>query len=101
MSFRDRWFEISWTLRRKWFGVWEVKDYFTNLEKRALNGAEINMGFIMMVVVLRHPGDGWATHQQRCGHHWLDVCGAFPGTIPRGLYRGSFSQPQDLPGRIV
>ncbi len=50
MSLHDRWFEISWTLRRKWFGVWEVQDYFTNLEERALSGAEINLGFILMVV---------------------------------------------------
>ena len=50
MSLRDRWFEITWTLQRKWFGVWEVKDYFTNLEERALNGAEITFGFILMVV---------------------------------------------------
>jgi len=50
MSFRRHWYEINWTLRRKWFGVWEVKDYFTNLEQRALSGAKINMGFVLMVV---------------------------------------------------
>lgn len=50
MSLRHHWYEINWTLRRKWFGVWEVKDYFTNLEQRALSGAKINMGFVLMVV---------------------------------------------------
>jgi len=50
MSLRHHWYEINWTLRRKWFGVWEVKDYFTNLEQRALSGAQINMGFVLMVV---------------------------------------------------
>jgi len=28
MSFRDRLLEIRWTLGRKWFGVWEVRDYY-------------------------------------------------------------------------
>jgi len=45
------WFSIRWTLRRKWFSVWEVRDYYTNLERRAIAGAEITYGYVLMVVV--------------------------------------------------
>jgi uncharacterized hydrophobic protein (TIGR00271 family) len=41
---------MQWTLKREWFGVWEVQDYYTKLEQRARAGAEINFGYILMVV---------------------------------------------------
>lgn len=48
---RNTWFEMSWTLKRKWFRVWEVRDYYTNLERRAEEGARISFGYVLMVVV--------------------------------------------------
>jgi uncharacterized hydrophobic protein (TIGR00271 family) len=45
------WFEMRWTLRRKWFSVWAVRDYYTNLERRAEAGAVITFGYVLMVVV--------------------------------------------------
>ena len=51
MSLKNTWFEMSWTLRRKWFSVWDVRDYYTNLELRAKEGAEITFGYVLMVVV--------------------------------------------------
>jgi len=51
MRFRDRLLEIRWTLGREWFGVWEVRDYYTTLEQRAKAGAEITFGYILMVLV--------------------------------------------------
>jgi uncharacterized hydrophobic protein (TIGR00271 family) len=41
--------ETQWTLRRKWFGVWGVRDYYTTLEQRAQAGAEVTFGYILMV----------------------------------------------------
>ncbi|MEE8163304.1 MAG: hypothetical protein V3T92_04745 [Anaerolineae bacterium] len=50
MPLGDRLLEIRWTLRREWFGVWEVRDYYTSLEQRAKAGAEITFGYILMVL---------------------------------------------------
>jgi uncharacterized hydrophobic protein (TIGR00271 family) len=51
MPTNNTWFELRWTLRRKWFSVWDVRDYYTNLERRAMAGAEITFGYVLMVVV--------------------------------------------------
>lgn len=51
MSLRRRLHEMQWTLQREWFGIWEVRDYYTQLERRAQAGAEITVGYILMVVV--------------------------------------------------
>jgi uncharacterized hydrophobic protein (TIGR00271 family) len=51
MPQKNTWFEMRWTLRRKWFSVWDVRDYYTNLERRAEAGAEITFGYVLMVVV--------------------------------------------------
>jgi uncharacterized hydrophobic protein (TIGR00271 family) len=45
------WHDMRWTLRRKWFSVWDVRDYYTNLERRAKAGAEITYGYILMVII--------------------------------------------------
>ncbi|TFG72591.1 MAG: DUF389 domain-containing protein [Anaerolineales bacterium] len=37
-------------MRREWFGVWEVRDYYTILEQRAMAGAKVTYGYILMVV---------------------------------------------------
>jgi uncharacterized hydrophobic protein (TIGR00271 family) len=50
MSAGNRLFELSWTLRRGWFGVWEVRDYYTTLEQRAEAGAQITFGYVLMVL---------------------------------------------------
>jgi len=50
MPFGDRFLEMRWTLRREWFGVWEVRDYYTTLEQRAKAGVEITFGYILMVL---------------------------------------------------
>jgi len=51
MANYSSWFEMRWTLRRKWFSVWDVRDYYTNLERRAKAGAEITYGYVLMVIV--------------------------------------------------
>ena len=51
MSLRRRLHEMQWTLQREWLGIWEVRDYYTELERRARAGAEITVGYILMVVV--------------------------------------------------
>ena len=43
--------EVQWNLRRQWFGVWEVRNYYTTLEERAFAGAEVTLGYVLMVVV--------------------------------------------------
>jgi uncharacterized hydrophobic protein (TIGR00341 family) len=50
MSLGHRLLEIQWTLRRKWFGVWEVRDYYTTLERQAEAGARITFGYMLMVL---------------------------------------------------
>lgn len=50
MSFKSRLLEIHWTLAQKWFGVWEVRNYYTTLENRAKAGAEITFGYVLMVL---------------------------------------------------
>jgi len=47
----NTWFEMRWTLRRRWFSVWEVRDYYTTLERRAEAGAEFTYGYFLMVTV--------------------------------------------------
>lgn len=47
----NTWFEMRWTLRRRWFSVWDVRDYYTNLERRAEAGAEFTYGYVLMVMV--------------------------------------------------
>lgn len=51
MRVRDRFLEIRWTLGREWFGVWEVRDYYTTLEQRAEAGAQVTFGYVLMVLV--------------------------------------------------
>ncbi|MBC7248963.1 MAG: DUF389 domain-containing protein [Anaerolineae bacterium] len=51
MLLRDRLSGIRWTLGREWFGVWEVRDYYTTLEQLAKTGSEITFGYILMVLV--------------------------------------------------
>jgi uncharacterized hydrophobic protein (TIGR00271 family) len=41
---------VRWTLGRQWFGVWEVRNYYSTLERRATAGAEITPGFFFMAV---------------------------------------------------
>jgi len=50
MPLRDRLLEVRWTLGREWFGVWEVRDYYTTLERRARAGAQITFGYVLMVL---------------------------------------------------
>lgn len=50
MSLRDRVLDMQWTLGQKWFGVWEVRNYYTSLEQRAKAGAEITFGYVLMVL---------------------------------------------------
>jgi uncharacterized hydrophobic protein (TIGR00271 family) len=47
---RDHLRGVLWTLGREWFGVWEVRDYYTTLEQRARVGAEITFGYTLMVL---------------------------------------------------
>jgi uncharacterized hydrophobic protein (TIGR00271 family) len=49
MSLRHYLLERQWTKRQKWFSVWGVRDYYTTLEQRALAGAEVTAGYILMV----------------------------------------------------
>jgi len=51
MSFRNRWSGVYWTLTQKWFGVWEVRNYYTTLEQRAKSGAEFTFGYLLMVLI--------------------------------------------------
>lgn len=51
MLLRDHLSGIRWTLGREWFGVWEVRDYYTTLEQVAKTGSEITFGYILMVLV--------------------------------------------------
>lgn len=41
---------VRWTLERQWFGVWEVRNYYSTLESRARAGAEITPGFFLMAL---------------------------------------------------
>ena len=43
--------DARWTLRRQWFGVWEVRNYYTTLEQHARSGAEVTLGYVLMVLV--------------------------------------------------
>lgn len=50
MRLRDRLLSMHWTLEQQWFGVWEVRNFYTTLEQRAKAGAEITFGYVLMVV---------------------------------------------------
>ena len=50
MSLKDRLLDMHWTLTQRWFGVWEVRNYYTTLERRAKAGAEITYGYVLMVL---------------------------------------------------
>ncbi len=50
MSLGRRLHEMQWTLNREWFGVWEVRDYYTKLEQRSRAGAQITVGYVLMVL---------------------------------------------------
>jgi len=41
---------MRWTLRREWFGVWGVRDYYTSLEQQAKAGARVTLGYMLMVL---------------------------------------------------
>lgn len=51
MSLKEHWREIRWTLRRKWFGVWGVRDYYTTLEQQAEAGAKVTFSYMLMVLI--------------------------------------------------
>jgi uncharacterized hydrophobic protein (TIGR00271 family) len=42
---------VRWHLGRHWFGVWDVRNYYTALEGRAKAGAQVTLGYGLMVVV--------------------------------------------------
>jgi uncharacterized hydrophobic protein (TIGR00271 family) len=50
MNLGDRLRGIRWTLGRQWFGVWEVRNYYSTLETRASAGAEITLGYFMIAL---------------------------------------------------
>jgi len=50
MSWRNWYAQVRWTLGREWFGVWEVKNYYTRLEERARIGAQITFGYFLLVL---------------------------------------------------
>ena len=47
---RDRLHQVQWTLRRRWFGIWETEDYFTRLEQMARVGAEVTFGYVLIAL---------------------------------------------------
>ncbi len=51
MPRKNTFFEMRWTLNQNWFSVWGVRDYYTNLEQRAIAGAEITFGYVLMVII--------------------------------------------------
>jgi uncharacterized hydrophobic protein (TIGR00271 family) len=51
MSLKDHLRKIRWTLGRKWFGVWGVRDYYTTLEQQAEAGAKVTFSYVLMVLV--------------------------------------------------
>jgi len=50
MTLKDRLSQARWTLRRGWFRIWEVENYFTRLEQLAKVGAEINLGYVLIAL---------------------------------------------------
>jgi uncharacterized hydrophobic protein (TIGR00271 family) len=50
MSLKNRLLGMHWTLTQKWFGLWEVRNYYTMLEQRAKAGAELDFGYVLMVL---------------------------------------------------
>lgn len=50
MNLGDHLRGVRWTLERQWFGVWEVRNYYATLETRARAGAQITLGFFLMVL---------------------------------------------------
>jgi uncharacterized hydrophobic protein (TIGR00271 family) len=47
---RDRLLGMRGISVQKWFGVWGVPDYYTALERLAKEGAEVTVGYILLVV---------------------------------------------------
>lgn len=50
MALRDRLSHARWTVRRAWFRIWEVENYFTCLEQRAKVGAKITFGYVLIAL---------------------------------------------------
>jgi uncharacterized hydrophobic protein (TIGR00271 family) len=50
MALGDRLRRVRWTLGRQWFSVWDVRNYYTVLEARAIAGAEMSFGFFLMAL---------------------------------------------------
>ncbi len=50
MNLGDRLRGVRWTLGREWFGVWEVRNYYSTLETRARAGSEITLGYFLMAL---------------------------------------------------
>ena len=91
MPRKNTFFEMQWTLNQNWFSVWGVRDYYTNLEQRAIAGAEITFGYILMVRCFSFFGNGRIAAEQSGHCDWFDVCGAIPGCFKGSMYRRPFS----------
>lgn len=50
MALREHWPAGQSALRRRWFGIWGVRDYYTRLEELAKDGAEITFGFCLIAL---------------------------------------------------
>jgi len=50
MALRHRLSQVQWTLRRAWFRIWEVENYFTSLEQRSVLGAKITFGYVLIAM---------------------------------------------------
>ena len=50
MALGDRLRRVRWTLGRQWFSVWDVRNYYTVLEARAIAGADMSFGFFLMAL---------------------------------------------------
>jgi uncharacterized hydrophobic protein (TIGR00271 family) len=50
MALRDRLSHVQRTLRRGWFRIWEVENYFTRLEQLSKMGAEITFGYVLIAL---------------------------------------------------
>jgi uncharacterized hydrophobic protein (TIGR00271 family) len=50
VSFKERVTGIHWRWAKRRFGVWGVRDYYTLLEQMAREGAEITLGYVLMIL---------------------------------------------------
>jgi uncharacterized hydrophobic protein (TIGR00271 family) len=50
VAFRDRLPQALRMLRRRWFRIWEVENYFTRLEQLSKAGAEITLGYVLIAL---------------------------------------------------